>query len=166
MKSSMYALLAAMAGILTGCGAAEPAAPVAVGEIAPSFSLTALDGRTVTAESLEGEPAVLNFWATWCQPCLKELPELKAFARENEVALVGIALDEEGAGPIKRFVKRNEINYTVLLGNQKTFQKFNGYGIPYTLVLDGERRIVSVYRGPVTREQLERDLARVASSAG
>jgi len=72
-----------------------------------------------------------------------------------------LALDETGAETVARFAKRRGLNYPILMGDQKTFQRFKGYGIPYTLVLDREGRIVSIYRGPVTRQELESDLADI-----
>jgi hypothetical protein len=57
-----------------------------------------------------------------------------------------------------------KLNYTVLLGDEEVFQRFNGVGIPYTLVLDRAQRIVKIYRGPVNRGELEKDLASINRS--
>jgi thiol-disulfide isomerase/thioredoxin len=157
--------------LLSGCGSAGYGSPesVAVGSRVPSFSLKSLDGTTVTSRSLEGDIVVLNFWATWCAPCVKEIPDLKQVAASSGAKVVGIALDEDGLKPVKAFVERFGINqtenYTVLLGNQELFQQFNGLGIPYTLVLDRSQRIVKIYRGPATRESLEQDLRLINQGA-
>ncbi len=159
MRASRAALLFVAGVLLWGCG--EEAGEVAVGLRAPGFELEALDGNMVEGASLEGRPVVVNFWATWCQPCMHEIPVLKDLDREGAVKIVGIALDEEGARKVAPFVERMGIAYTILLGDQETFQRFNGYTIPYTLVLDDSRTIVNIYRGPITREELERDLAAI-----
>ncbi len=145
--------------LLSGCGAggSDPA-NVVVGNRAPDFSLTALDGTTVKSSSLKGRPVILNFWATWCAPCATEIPELKQVATNSDVKVIGIALDQDGMNTIKPFVQSNNINYTVLVGDEELFRQFNGVGIPYTLVLDASQRIVKIYRGPTTRESLEQDL--------
>lgn len=119
----------------------------------------------MTNSSLEGDIVVLNFWATWCAPCLKEIPDLNEVAANSKAKVVGIALDEDGMKAVKPFVDRFRINYTVLLGDQDLFQRFNGFGIPYTLVLDRSQRVVKIYRGPTTRELLEQDLKAISQGA-
>ncbi len=135
---------------------------VVVGNNAPDFALRSLDGTTLTSDALKGNIVVLNFWATWCQPCMGEIPELKEFAATSKAKVVGIALDQDGLKAVKAFVESNKINYTVLLGDQEIFQRFNGLGIPYTLVLDQKQRIVKIYRGPATRASLDADLKQLA----
>ena len=143
--------------------------PVAVGSQAPDFSLKSLEGTTVTSRSFEGNIVVLNFWATWCGPCMKEIPDLKQVAASSGVKVVGIALDEDGVKAVKPSAERLGIskteNYTVLLGDQELFQRFNGLGIPYTLVLDRSQRVVKIYRGPATKESLEQDLKKINEGA-
>jgi peroxiredoxin len=141
-----------------GCSEGPSPEDVVVGNRAPDFALTSVDGTTVKSISLKGNVVVLNFWATWCQPCMGEIPELKEFAASSKARVVSIALDEDGLRAVKPFVENHQINYTVLLGDQRTFQQFNGLGIPYTLVLDRSQRIVKIYRGPATRASLEEDL--------
>jgi thiol-disulfide isomerase/thioredoxin len=146
-------------GVVTGCsGNSEAPQTVVVGNNAPDFELTALDGTVVKGEALKGQIVVLNFWATWCQPCMTEIPELKEFAANSRAKVVGIALDKEGRTAVEPFVAQHKINYTVLLGDEDTFERFNGLGIPYTLVLDQSQRVLRIYRGPTTRESLEADL--------
>jgi cytochrome c biogenesis protein CcmG/thiol:disulfide interchange protein DsbE len=146
----------------SGCGTSEPdPASVVVGGQAPSFSLRSLDGTMVQSNGLKGNVVVLNFWATWCQPCMTEIPELKQLAANSKAMVIGIALDQDGAKAIKPFVASNNINYTVLVGDEEVFQRFNGLGIPYTLVLDPSQRIVKIYRGPTTRAAIEQDLKSI-----
>ncbi len=147
-------------GVLIGCGAGHAVQPedVVVGKTIPDFSLQSLEGKTINKDSLKGQAVVLNFWASWCTPCMAEIPELQELAATSKVKVVGIALDEAGLNTVKPFVESHKINYTVLVGDQETFQQFNGIGIPYTLVLDPSQRIVKVYRGPTTRASLEADL--------
>ena len=149
--------------VLEGCSSAQAVKPedVIVGNTIPDFSVTSLEGKTINKDSLKGEPVVLNFWASWCTPCMSEIPELKDLAAHSNVKVVGIALDENGLETVKPFVETHKINYTVAIGNQDLFQQFNGVGIPYTLVLDQSQRIVKMYRGPTNRESLEADLKAI-----
>jgi thiol-disulfide isomerase/thioredoxin len=148
---------------LTGCDTAGTGnmSEVKVGGRAPAFSLKSLSGETVTNRSYEGHIVIVNFWASWCEPCKKEMPILKQLAESSEVKIVGIALDEGGLKTVKPFVERYGINYGILLGDQDVFTRFQGFGIPYTLVLDRQQHIVSIYRGPVSREMLEQDVRKI-----
>ncbi len=167
----MRKLLAAAACLfvagLQACGGAPGVKPedVVVGNTIPDFSLESLDGRTVDKDSLRGEVVVLNFWASWCAPCMSEIPDLKAVAAGKRAKVVAVALDEAGRETVKSFAESHGINYTVLFGDQEVFQQFNGVGIPYTLVLDRAQRIVKIYRGPVSRESLEADLRSAEQGA-
>lgn len=156
--------LCLLAGVLllSGCGSPPPVEP---GQPAPSFELASLTGGTVSSDDLDAKPTVVSFWASWCQPCLKEIPVLNELTEDPSVQVVTIALDDEGAATVAPFVEQHDIRYPVLLGDQETFLRFDGFGIPHTLVLDGERNIVAVHRGPVERETLLSDLGRPTSSA-
>lgn len=163
MRKLLAGILVCLAAALSGCGTAETVRPedVVVGNTIPDFSLQSLDGRKMTKASLKGEPVVLNFFASWCTNCRAEIPELKQVAAGAKSKVVGIALDETGAETVKPFVESQGINYPVLIGDQETFQQFNGVAIPYTIVLDGSQRIVKIYRGHAAREELEAALRSV-----
>ncbi|MEK6279442.1 MAG: TlpA disulfide reductase family protein [Acidobacteriota bacterium] len=149
--------------VFGACGRAQAIKPedVVVGNPIPDFSLTSLEGKTVDKNSLKGEVVVLNFWASWCTPCMTEIPELKELAANSKAKVLGIALDELGLETVRPFVEAHQINYTVMVGDQDLFQQFNGVGIPYTLVLDRSQRIVKIYRGPTDRKSLEADLKTI-----
>lgn len=136
--------------------------PVAKGKEIPPFKLPLLEGGSIDSASLRGdEPVILNFWATWCGPCVKEIPELKELHRGDGARVVTIALDDGGKSIVQPFVARHAIDYPVLLGDTGLFQRFGGTGIPYTLVLDGDLVVQRIYRGLVTQRTLERDLVRL-----
>ncbi len=144
--------------VLTACGGGSGMpAKIAVGDPLPGFSLPALDGSQVDSGSFAGKVVVLNFWATWCQPCLREIPELRQLAADDRLEVVGIALDEEGEGAVRPFVQSHDMRYTILLGNQEVFLAMGGIAIPYTLVVGPSLRIVNIYRGPATRDQIMQD---------
>ncbi len=150
--------------LLAACGDAGMPARLAIGDPLPGFTLQALDGSEVGSGSLAGKPVVLNFWATWCQPCLKEIPELKDLAADERIEVVGIALDEEGARAVQPFVQSHGMRYRILLGDQEIFQRMGGLTIPYTLILDPNLRVANLYRGPTTRADLERDLEELLAA--
>ena len=150
--------------LLAGCGDPVPAR-LDIGSPMPEFTLPSLEGLEVASGSLAGEIVVLNFWATWCLPCLKEIPELKELANDDRVKVIGIALDQEGSRAVGPFVERHGMDYTILLGNQDVFQRMGGLTIPYTLVLDRSQQVVNIYRGPARRADIEEDLKKIESAA-
>lgn len=148
---------------LTGCGDGSDSPAVMIGNYAPAFTLESREGTTVKSSSLKGEIVIINFWATYCQPCRNEIPELNQIAESARAKVVGISLDQGGAEVIKAFERdaQLKLNYTVLLGDEEIFQRFEGVGIPYTILLDRSQRIVKIYRGMVNRELLEKDLVSI-----
>ncbi len=137
---------------------------VKVGLPIPGFELAALDGSKVRSDELVGSPVVLNFWATWCRPCLEEIPVLQAIERNQLARVVAISIDEDSS-LVAPFVERHGMDYTVLLDGAEIFARFNGYAVPYTLVLDSELRILRQTKGLVSMRAIERDLRRARETS-
>lgn len=120
-----------------------------------------LDGKPVALADYQGKPLVLNFWATWCAPCRKEIPDLIAIHKQfsgRGVALVGIAVEE--ADKLADFVKEQGIGYPIAVGREKGIWLLQTLGnkaavLPYTVVIDRDGKIVFSKRGAVSRERLE-----------
>ncbi len=132
------------------------------GGSAPAWSMKDVDGRTVTSAQFAGKVVVLNFWATWCPPCLRELPELKAFQRThdtNQVTIIGAATDVEGAAKVKPFAERNGLNYPVVIATPEIQESFFASSLPSTWVIGRDGRVAARYLGALTREELERAVA-------
>jgi len=122
------------------------------GDAAPPLRLSALQGGEVDRESYRGRVVVVNFWATWCPPCVEEMPSLerlhRALAGEGLVVL-GVSVDEDGAA-LERFVARAGVTFPVLRdpGGRGPTAAWRTTGYPETFVLDGTGRIVSKIVGP------------------
>lgn len=162
------ACFAALAGLwLAGCDGGNDAGPIEVGQRAPDFSLTALDGSRHNLSSYRGVPLVLNFWATWCEPCHREIPDLRALDSSGGIQVLSVAIDEEGESIVRPFVDEKSIEYVVLIDDQDVFTgRYRGTVIPFTLVLDSEHVIRKIYRTPVEEDDVLSDLARLSSGVG
>lgn len=118
---------------------------VRVGDAAPDFKVVTETGRTITPESFGGKLLVLNFWASWCQPCLQEVPSLEAFQREfgrQGIVVLGVSVDKNEK-LYRRFLEQFPVTFQVtrdpswdIAANYGTFQ------LPETYVIDSSGKVV------------------------
>jgi thiol-disulfide isomerase/thioredoxin len=163
MRSRRIVWLSAAAALLlagVGCEGGKSEG-VQVGSRVPSFSLTTSANEKLTDRSLEGRIVLLNYWSTTCGPCVKEIPELQKLEESDKATVVGIALEDAGWQAVRPFLERHHVTYRVALGDEDLFGRFGGIGIPYSLLLDRSMRVVKIYRGPVSREVLEKDIGTI-----
>jgi len=152
----------ALLGLLASCasegGDAMPR-PV-TGEAAPPYAAATLQGDTVSLESLRGSVVLLNFWATWCAPCRREIPVLKAFQEEqgdDGVLVMGIAVDF--MEDVQVYAEAAEFNYPILVGEQDAMAVAESSGIefiamPFTMVVARDGQYLGAYLGELHENQL------------
>ncbi len=155
--------IALLIALLLGCGA--PATEAGEAEPAPAFDLESLAGPKVSLESLRGQPAIIDFWATWCAPCIRQIPVLNALKdkRGHEVAVIGISVDVDGAEAVPPFAEEHGIDYTVLYGDEGLAQDFGARGFPTLFVRDAEGSIREAHVGVASLDELEEALERIGS---
>ncbi len=126
------------------------------GRPAPPLPSQVLVPPKVTLASLQGKPAAINFWASWCEPCHKEAPELERVSRrlQGRARLVGIDWTD-GTGAARSYVQQYKLTYPNLSDpDGATGSKYGLNGLPMTFILDPQGRITDVLRGPQTAVDL------------
>ena len=137
---------------------AASAPPPAVASL-PDFSLGNLAGEQQSILSWPGKPLLINFWATWCGPCLREIPMLKELqAARPDLQVVGIAIDKRDL--VVGFAENMQFNYPILIGQSEAWAAaaalgVNIYALPFTIFTAGDGSILGVHTGELHAEHLE-----------
>jgi len=181
MKASAYVAVAAIAvaaGVLvyryavvpdtakeaTTAQAEQPTAaeePAAMPETLPDFTLGDLAGKPTSIRSWPGKSLIVNFWATWCGPCRREIPLLRELQKQHGVEgfqIVGVAVDIRE--DVIKYAQEIGIDYPILIGEQDGLDAVNKFGqgsigFPFTVFTDNQGRIVLFHLGEIRKEQAE-----------
>lgn len=131
------------------------------GTAAPDFALQSLEGKTVHLSDFRGKAVLLNFWATWCDPCRQEIPrfvELQNKYGERGLQVVGVSLDDD-AKAVPPFYRQYKMNYPVAVGDAKLAERFGDIlGLPVNLLIDRDGRIAARHVGEANIPQVETEI--------
>jgi len=125
---------------------------VTAGSRAADFKLEALDGTTVSLESLRGKVVFLNVWATWCGPCREEMPSMQTlyddFKANKDLVMLAASQDTSGRSAVASYVKKNGYHFTILLDPEnKISETYDVSGVPETFIIDRKGQIVAHHMG-------------------
>jgi thiol-disulfide isomerase/thioredoxin len=183
MKNKQFAIIAALSAIFLGLGVvfgdkirpvpapvaastpATAAAPAGTSTNLYARSLEDLSGKPQALSQWKGKPLLVNFWATWCGPCVQEMPELSAIANEEagkRFNVIGVGIDSPTA--MREFAAKHNIKYPLLVGGMggtdiaRDFGNANG-GLPFTVLIGADGQVRKTYLGKLKFDELKADLA-------
>ncbi|MBM4207364.1 MAG: TlpA family protein disulfide reductase [Gammaproteobacteria bacterium] len=153
------AALSLIVGLQTRLFVSEASAE-ANSQTLPDISLPDTAGKQHNLKEWQGKILILNFWATWCPPCMKEMPEFQAIQNEfgdKGVQFVGVALDE--AEPVQEFITKKNITYPILIGPDAGMKLAHDLGnvvntVPFTVIFDKKGQLIKRQMGTLDREAI------------
>ncbi|MBI4474929.1 MAG: TlpA family protein disulfide reductase [Acidobacteria bacterium] len=140
------------------------------GRLAPAFTLRDLSGNEFKSSQLKGNVVVLDLWATWCEPCVADIPMFNRIYekyRDRGVKIVGITVESGGITDVKPHIVKHGIKYTALVGNTKIMDQYQVTGFPITYLIGPDGKIVKKYTGTPSDKageketDLEREIQRL-----
>jgi thiol-disulfide isomerase/thioredoxin len=141
---------AGMAALLLGAVLAMAVSP------ASAMHLTDIDGKIHTLATHHGKWIVLNVWATWCAPCITEMPELEALAKSRpDVVVLGLAADGGNQARVAQFARALRVSYPIIAGDARILAEFKVKAYPTTIVYNPEGTEVLTKLGQVSRREIE-----------
>ena len=176
MKFTTWATITAAAAIcllLAACGVSENATHEASmldkdRKNAPEFALRDVNGATVRLSDYRGKVVLLNFWATWCDPCRVEIPWFIEFEQKNKdrgFAVIGISMDEQGWKVVRPFLAQMKVNYRNVVGTDMLAQLYGGVeSLPTTFLIDREGRVASGHLGLVSKSVYQNEIQELLSA--
>jgi peroxiredoxin len=135
------------------------------GQKAPDFSLKTVDNKDVTLSELKGKVVLINFWATWCGPCVREIPDfLEVYDdyKEKGFEIIGVSLDRGGWKTVTPFVEKMKMTYPVVMGNGEVVKDYGNFNaIPTSFFVDKNGIVVDQHTGTMTKADLVAKLKKL-----
>jgi len=140
------------------------------GQLAPNFELQSLEGKTIKLSDYRGKAVLLNFWATWCEPCKIEMPwfvELQNKYGPQGLQVLGVAMDDASPQDIAEFAKKMGVNYPIVIGKEKVGDDYGGVQyLPSTFYVGRDGKVLNRVFGLVSRSEIEDNIQKALAQQG
>lgn len=130
---------------------------------AQAFTLVDSKGKTHSLSQYKGKWVLVNFWATWCPPCLEEIPDLVALHenKKNKLVVLGVAMDYKDPKQVLQYAEQMMVSYPIILGDHKMAAQIGAIpGLPTTYLYNPEGKVVAYNVGALTKEAVERYISK------
>jgi thiol-disulfide isomerase/thioredoxin len=160
MRKKAVILLIVCLALFAGCTRRE----LSEQTTAPDFNLQTLNGATLKLSDYKGKVVLLDFWATWCPPCVASIPGIEKLHhayKDKGLVVIAVSLDDGGWDSVRSFVAQNRISYQVLKGTDAVSADYHVRTIPMMLIIGKDGRILKRYLGYGGDEDMENDIKAI-----
>lgn len=128
-------------------------------ELAPNFTLPDLTGKSVSLSDFLGKTVIVDFWATWCAPCVYQIPVLNSVWEKhrdrNDLVVLGVSVDVDGVEVVGPWIAEKNVTYPILLGEERLAQEYGVLGFPTLVVIRSDGSVESMHVGLIEEDELE-----------
>jgi peroxiredoxin len=160
--AAMFALLLALPPALAATAPVKAPAKLKVGDLAPQFARDDLQGHPFDLKAQRGKIVLIDFWASWCPPCIVEIPHLAQLQKQyggRGFQVVGVSMDDS-AGTTKETMRKMPFNYPVVLGDAKFGNLYGGVlGLPLQYLVGADGKILAIWSGELPSATLDKGIA-------
>ncbi len=166
--SVMITAVVVMSRRTAGPGAGPTLQGDVKGAVAPEFELQGLDGKLVRLSGYRGKAVLLDFWATYCEPCKIEMPwfeELNKQYASQGLVVLGVAMDDAGEDAVRKFAQDMGVTYPILMGKERVGEEYGGVQfLPTTFYIDRNGKVVDRVFGLVSRREIEENIKKALAT--